>query len=42
MTAGNNFTCAIKTDQTLWCWGDGASGQLGIGIGELGKPQLVL
>jgi len=24
-------TCAIRTDHTLWCWGQGGSGQLGIG-----------
>jgi alpha-tubulin suppressor-like RCC1 family protein len=23
-------TCAIKEDQSLWCWGSGTSGQLGV------------
>jgi alpha-tubulin suppressor-like RCC1 family protein len=29
VSAGNNFTTAIKTDGTLWTWGLGTSGQLG-------------
>ena len=29
--AGDVFTCAIKTDATLWCFGGGSSGQLGLG-----------
>lgn len=28
---GGSHTCAIKTDNSLWCWGNGSSGQLGIG-----------
>jgi alpha-tubulin suppressor-like RCC1 family protein len=31
VATGASHTCAIKTDGTLWCWGLGASGQLGIG-----------
>jgi alpha-tubulin suppressor-like RCC1 family protein len=31
VTVGRNFSCAIKTDATLWCWGAGASGRLGNG-----------
>ena len=27
--AGAQHTCAIRTDGTLWCWGDGLLGQLG-------------
>lgn len=30
-TTGGSHTCAIKTDDTLWCWGLGSSGQLGLG-----------
>ena len=26
VAAGNNFACAIKTDNTVACWGDNASG----------------
>jgi alpha-tubulin suppressor-like RCC1 family protein len=29
VTCGQNFTAAIKTDGTLWTWGNGTSGQLG-------------
>jgi len=29
VTCGSNHTAAIKTDGTLWCWGENSSGQLG-------------
>jgi len=28
---GGPFTCAIKTDRTLWCWGSNVNGDLGLG-----------
>lgn len=30
VTAGRAFTCARKTDSTVWCWGINTEGQLGI------------
>ena len=32
VSAGVYHTCAVKTDHTLWCWGDNGSGELGIGV----------
>jgi alpha-tubulin suppressor-like RCC1 family protein len=31
VTAGEQHTCALKSDHTVWCWGMGAEGQLGDG-----------
>ena len=29
ISAGYFFTCALKTDDTVWCWGDNNDGELG-------------
>ena len=30
-SAGNSYTCAVRTNGDLYCWGRGGSGQLGVG-----------
>ncbi len=30
-TAGQNFTCAVLEDDSIWCWGENTSGQLNDG-----------
>jgi len=29
LSCGNNYTAAVKTNGTLWCWGNATSGKLG-------------
>lgn len=29
MALGGGFSCAVLSDQTIWCWGDNHAGQLG-------------
>jgi alpha-tubulin suppressor-like RCC1 family protein len=31
VTAGGYYTCGIQTDHSLWCWGNGGYGELGLG-----------
>lgn len=33
MSAGDDHTCAVRTDGTIWCWGYAREGQLGDGTG---------
>jgi alpha-tubulin suppressor-like RCC1 family protein len=40
VTAGWAHTCAIKTDHTLWCWGDNGFGQLGDGTTTASPVQV--
>jgi alpha-tubulin suppressor-like RCC1 family protein len=41
ISAGGAFACGVTTDQSLYCWGDGAAGQCGNGKLACGAtPQL--
>jgi alpha-tubulin suppressor-like RCC1 family protein len=40
VSSGNNYTCAIRSDNTLWCWGANdncADESSGLGGGQLGN-----
>lgn len=40
LAAGKNFTCAVKSDASLWCWGDGGWGDGGWGEGVYGNDDM--
>ncbi|MDI6897487.1 RCC1 domain-containing protein [Methanocella conradii] len=37
VAVGNNFSMALKSDGTVWTWGDNRYGQLGIGTADDGR-----
>jgi alpha-tubulin suppressor-like RCC1 family protein len=39
VSAGSGHTVAIKTDGSLWTWGDNGAGQLGVGTSGYGTNQ---
>jgi alpha-tubulin suppressor-like RCC1 family protein len=41
IAAGAKFTCALKDDGTVWCWGSNASNQLGGTQGSEQFPRIV-
>jgi alpha-tubulin suppressor-like RCC1 family protein len=40
IAAGDDHSCARRGDETVWCWGDNAKGQLGDG-GQMQRPSPV-
>jgi alpha-tubulin suppressor-like RCC1 family protein len=43
VAAGGSHTCAIKTNGSLWCWGNNTSGQLGDGTNiNKNKPVYIM
>jgi alpha-tubulin suppressor-like RCC1 family protein len=39
---GDQFSCALRMDSTVWCWGRNAEGQLGRGsLSPIGAPAVV-
>lgn len=41
MTAGYAFSCAVRTEGTLWCWGENGYGQPGVTGGQQTAPVQV-
>jgi alpha-tubulin suppressor-like RCC1 family protein len=42
ISSGYRHTCALATDGTAWCWGEGTQGQLGNGgTGNVSVPTMV-
>ncbi len=41
VSSGNNHSCAIRLDKSLWCWGDNSNDQLGHNSAKQTRPSLV-
>jgi alpha-tubulin suppressor-like RCC1 family protein len=39
---GSGYTCGLDREGRVWCWGDGALGQIGKGYATLSHPALVI
>ena len=39
LAVGAHFTCALRGDGAVWCWGDNSAGQLGRGPNVAGQPS---
>jgi len=44
LAAGRGFSCALRTDRSVWCWGGNDNGELGDGRGvqTITSPQTVM
>ena len=42
VSAGGAHTCALKSDGTVYCWGEGITGQLGNNISSIDHPIAVV
>ncbi len=42
IASGAAHNCALRTDHSLWCWGDNTEGALGIGAASLGQSVAVV
>jgi len=42
LVLGRHHSCGLTTDRELWCWGDNAHGQIGVGgFGGFSRPQRI-